>query len=231
MNLSDFRTRAARVSGMSTSDSGDTALLDAWTNEAVEQFLKETKINIRTASLAVTADTGDYTLDTDILAMQALWYAPAANAQSALLQPLSPEAMIEMRLIADTAGNNPRYYAMAGSNTIMIHPEPLSSSDRLHVLYVPRHTALSATSDTPSATANGNIPAEYHSVLESYVKWKACEAEEHRPSQNGLQFQAEWEKGIQKVRMEMKRKAGMVIPAARIGRPRSLPVGNGVDVR
>ena len=55
MNLAAFRSRAARVSGMSTTDSGDLALIDAWVNDSIEQFLKDTKLNVLTASLAVTA--------------------------------------------------------------------------------------------------------------------------------------------------------------------------------
>jgi hypothetical protein len=229
LNLADFRSRAARVSGLSTSDSDDLALLDAWTNDAVEQFLRETKINVQLASLNATAGSANYTLDTDILAMQAVWYAPAADAQSALLQPRVPEDLINMRLLADVT-TPPRYYALAGANTLMLHPTP-ASGDVLHILYVPRHTALSATADTPSATANGNIPSEYHVILESYVKWKACEAEDHRMSQFGNVFKTEWDTGVAKVRAEVKKKAGVNIPSVRIGYQRHVPVGNGIDRR
>jgi hypothetical protein len=230
MNLATFRSRAARVSGMSTSDAGDLALLDAWTNDAVEQFLRETKINVRLASLNATAGSANYTLDTDILAMQAVWYAPAADAQSALLQPRVPEDLINMRLLADET-TPPRYYALAGANTLMLHPTP-ASGDVLHILYVPRHTALSATADTPSATANGNIPAEYHVILEDYVKWKACEAEEHKPSDFGRAFMQAFESGCARVRGEAQKKAGVVVAPVRIGRPRAnWPHGNGVDIR
>lgn len=232
MNLAAFRTRAARVSGMSSSDAGDLALLDAWTNDAVEQFLRETKINVRTASLATTAGQRDYTLDTGILAMQALWFYPTADAQSAVLQPRAPEDIIAMSLAAVTQTTAPRYYALAGANTIMLYPTPLTTGDTLHLLYVPRHTTLSNTADSPSSSAFGNIPAEYHVILEDYVKWKACEAEEHKPSDSGKSFQQAFAQGCTGVRAEMKKKAGVVIPPLRIGRPRTLwPHSPGVDVR
>lgn len=230
MNLATFRTRVARVSGLSTSDAGDLALLDGWANESVVQFLRETKINVRRASLNATANEAVYTLDDDILAMQALWYAPAADAQSALLQARVPEDIINMQLLAvDTT--NPRYYALAGANTILLHPAPASSADLLHILYVPRPAAMSTTADSPSATANGGIPEEYHDILEAYAKWKACEAEDHRMSQFGNVFKEEWNLGIARVRGEMKRKAGVVIAPVRVGRPRGLPASPGVDVR
>ena len=230
MNLATFRSRVARVSGMSTSDTGDTTLIDGWVNDAIEQFLRETKLNVATASLAVTAGTADYSLDTDILAMQAIWYAPA-DSQSALMIPLAPETLVQRRLFESGENTPPRYYALAGANTIMLWPEPTTSTETIHILYVPRPAALSVTADTPSATANGNIPAEYHTILEAYAKWKACEAEEHKPSENGAVFQREWQAGVAQVRGDIKKKAGMNVPTVRLGRPRHVPASPGVDVR
>jgi hypothetical protein len=174
----------------------------------------------------------DYTLSASILAMQALWFAPAADAQSALLQARVPEDIVGMRLAVDSVASNPRFYALAGANTIMLHPAPQATGDTLHILYVPRHTALSSTADSPSATANGGIPAEYHVILEDYVKWKACEAEEHKPSDNGKVFMQAFESGCARVRGEAQKKAGVVVAPVRVGRPRTVwPHSPGVDVR
>jgi hypothetical protein len=230
LTVLQVQTRVARVIGMSMSVTADTDLILGWYNDAVVQFLRETKINVRPASLAVTADQDDYTLDTDILAMQAMWYQPAAGSTSMMIA-ISPEEMYERRMVTSDGGP-PQFYALSGAHTLLLSPPPSSDSDAIHMLYVPRPAAMSATSDTPSASANGNIPAEYHTILEAYTKWKAGEAEEHRPSENGLQFQAEWERGIVKVKAEVRRKAGPVIGSVRIGRGMSYPrVGNGVDLR
>lgn len=210
MNLNDFRTRAARVSGMSTSEAGDLSLLDSWANEAVVQFLKDTKINVRSAALALTADQGDYTLDTDILSFMDVWIEPASGQWDTMLDPIDSSELIRRRNLTASAETTVRNYALLGAHTLMLYPNPQSSSDVLHILYVPRPSAMSVTSDTPSATANGNIPEEYHTLIESYVKWKACEAEEHRGSDNGLQHQATYERGIAKVKGELNRKAGVL---------------------
>jgi len=230
VNLATFRSRVARVSGMSSSDTGDLQLIDGWVNDAVEQFLRETKLNVATASLAVTAGTADYTLDTDILAMQALWYAPT-DGQSALMIPLSPEALTQRRLFDTGESTPPRYYALAGANTLMLWPNPTTSTETLHILYVPRPVALAATADNPATSANGNVPAEYHTILEAYAKWKACEAEEHKPSENGAVFQREWQAGVAQVRGDIKKKAGMNVPTVRLGWPRYVPASPGVDIR
>ena len=228
LTVAQMRTRVARVSGMSLSATADAALIDGWYNDAVEQFLIETKANVRPAVLSVTAGQGDYSLDTDILAMAALWYAPASAASSMLI-PVAPEDLYAMRFAESTNGP-PVYYALQGAHSILIHPEPASSSDSIHMLYVPRHTALSATSDSPAATANGNIPAEFHVVLEAYVTWKACEAEEHRASENGAKYAEQWVAGIMRAKTELRRKAGTVLPDIRVGRRRRPIVGNGVDL-
>lgn len=232
MNLNDFRTRAARVSGMSTSESGDVELLDDWTNEAVVQFLKDTKLNVRKAALALTAGQADYTLDSDILSFSDLWIEPASGQWDGMLQPLDSAELLRMRLLADSTDTTVRNYALQGAHTLMLYPTPQSSSDVLHVLYVPRPSAMAVTADTPSATANGNIPEEYHPLIEAYVKWKACSAEEHRGSENGLQFQAEYERGCAKVRGEMNRKAGVLkAPAVWGRRGRRFPVTPGTDLK
>ena len=229
MNLSEFRSRVRRVTGLG-SDATDLALIDSWVNEGVVQFLRETKMHTRLAALAVTAGQGDYTLDTDILAMQGLWYEPSGTDKQ-LLQPVAPETIFELRIPQAQDTTTVRHYAMSGAHTLMLWPDPPSSADQLHILYVPRPAAMSVTADTPSASANGNIPAEYHPLIEAYAKWKGAEAEEHRGSDNGLQFQAQWEREIAKIRGEMKRKAGMVQPPVRLGRPRTVFVSPGVDVR
>jgi hypothetical protein len=218
LNLGEFRTRIARVTGMSLAATGDLALMDGWVNEGVVQFLKETKLHTRLASLSVTSGQEDYILDTDILAMQGLWYEPDGTSNRRLLQAISPEAMFEMRLPQATDTHQVAYYSLSGAHTLMLHPAPNNDLDSLHILYVPRPAAMSTTADTPSATANGAIPEEYHHLIESYAKWKAGSAEEHKASDNGLQFQAEFERGVAKVRSEMARKAGTVMPSVRIGR-------------
>ena len=230
LTVLQLQTRVARSIGLSLSVTADTALMLGWYNDAVEQFLRETKINVRPASLAVTAGQADYTLDDDIMSMQAMWFQPAQGSTSMMI-PITAEDMYQRRMYNQTGGP-PQYYALLGAHTLLLDPSPTSNSDLLHMLYVPRPAAMAASSDSPSATAMGNIPSEYHTILEAYVKWKAGQAEEHRPSENGLQFQAEWEREITRVKGELRRKAGAVIGSVRMGRGHwAAGVGNGVDVR
>ncbi len=232
MNLNDFRTRVGRVSGMSTSVTNDTDLIDAWANEAVVQFLKDTKLNARMGVMAVTAGEGNYRLDADILSLVDLWMEPADNDLARLLERRDSADITQMRLYEDAGDVSTMYYALQGEHLLMLYPAPISSSDELHMLYVPAPTSvMSATADTPSATAYGDIPTKHHPILEAYTKWKACEAEEHKPSDNGLAFQAEYERGVAKVKADMNRKSGVMSSPARWGRrSRRIPTSPGVDL-
>lgn len=231
MNLSTFRTRIARAVGLSGSDSSDLSLVDSWVNEGVVQLLRDTKVNQITAVLGVTASSGDYTLDTDILAMTDLWYEPADGIQNVLLEPVDSREIERMRRLQTAADVSPRYYALQGAHLLRLYPLPGSSSDKLHITYTPRPAALSATSDAPSDSTKGNIPEEYHPVIEAYAKWKAAEAEEHRPSEFGLKFQAEYERGVAKVRADMNRKGGVFKGRKIPGRRPLFPVTPGTDLR
>lgn len=229
MNLSSYRTRIARaVGGLSTSDTDDLALIDAWVNEGVVQFLKDTKINVLSAVLGVTAGSADYTLDTDILGFTDVWYEPASG-EDVMLEPVDSLEIARMRLSDGTTDSSPRYYAMQGAHLLQIHPAPASSSDQLHILYTPRPAAMSATSDAPSDSTKGNVPEEYHPVIEAYAKWKAAQADDHRPSDFGLNFQAEYERGCSQARAHMNRKAGVFKARKRLGRRRRWPTSPGVD--
>lgn len=233
MNLNDFRTRVARVSGMSSSVTEDLALIDSWANEAVEQFLRDTKINKQLGTMAVTAGEGDYQLDTDILSFEDLWIEPANSSdQDRLLERRSSAEIRQMRLFEAAEDVTSMYYAVDGEHLLMLYPAPVSSSDELKMTYVPKPTAaLSVTADSPASTAYGNIPTKHHPVLESYIKWKACEAEEHKPSDNGLAFQAEYERGVAKVKADISRKSGIMAGPARWGRRnKRIPTSPGIDL-
>ena len=217
---------------MSTSAQADKDLLDSWTNEAVLQFLKDTKINVQLAALSVTAGSANYTLDDDILSLEDIWIESANSVQDMLLKRASSGDIQQMRLYEAAEDVTSMYYALEGARLLMLYPAPASSDDILHIKYVSRPTSvLSVTSDDPSSSDKGNIPTEYHPVLEDYVKWKACEAEEHKPSKFGGVFAESYMGGIQLVKVSMNRKSGVMGAPARWGRRNNrLPVSPGVDM-
>lgn len=235
MNVADFALRVTHAIGIdaataNSATSQEYTLFLSWLNEAVVQFLRKTKVTKRTATMSVTAAQGDYYFDTAVLAIEDLSYTPADGTARTLKQIDSSEIR-DMRVMNVQSGNAPEWYAYEG-NLLMLYPAPLSSSDSLSVVYVARPTAMAATTDAPSSTAFGGIPAEYHPVLESYVKWKAAQHSNDAASQNGGAFEQEWERGVVDTRISEQRKAGMRIGSVNIGRGRNWRsyASPGVDV-
>lgn len=235
MNVAEFALRVTHAIGIdaataNSATSQEYTLFLSWLNEGVVQFLRKTKVFKRTASLALTVDVGDYSLDSDILAFEDVTYTPSGGTARSLTQ-IDTWQIRDMRLPTATLASDPAYYAYE-AQTIMLYPTPRSSSDTLHILYVPRPTALAATADAPSATANGGIPSEYHWVVEAYVKWKAGEHANDKSSGNGQAWKQEWESGVVDTRVSELRKAGMRIGSVNIGRGRDWRnfSGPGVDL-
>lgn len=221
MNLATFRARVSGAIGVDNTDgSTEQSLLDGWVNESVVQFLIRVKANGRMAALALTADQGDYDLDSDILSMRAAWIAPAAAGQELPLRQVTAEEIIAYRRYRGVDPDpSARLFALEGANHLMLYPTPGSNSDVLHILYVPRPDAMAATADSPSAASFGGVPEEYHPVLENYVKWKAAEFANNGPSQLGQMWKAEWEDGLVKARVAITKKTGLNTMRVRVGRP------------
>jgi len=233
LNVATFALRVTHAIGIdaataNSATSQEYTLFLSWLNEAVVQFLRKTKVYKRTASMTLTVDEGDYAIDSDILAFEDVSYSPASGQARSLTQ-IDTWQIRDMRL--SEAATDPLYYSYEGQ-TIMLFPTPLSSSDTLHIIYVPRPTALSTTADNPSGGSFGGIPEEYHPALEAYVKWKAGEHANDKASQNGQMFKAEWEAAVVETRVAELRKAGVRLGSVNIGRGRNYAAlaGPGVDL-
>lgn len=231
MNLATYRARISGAIGLdNTASSVEQGLIDGWVNEGVVQFLVETKAHLRTASLALTADKGDYELDTDILSFKDLWLDSGTSTLDRTLEQVDTEEIIRLRLAlgANNTGIGVCKYAIQGGNIFMLYPNA-GAGDVLHMLYVPRPAAMSATADTPSATANGGIPEEFHHVIEAYAKWKAADYADDKSSQYGMTYMQEWQSLTSWAKDKLFKKAGMRTSKARVGRGRYTPLKVGVD--
>lgn len=230
MNLSQYRTRVSGAMGVGgIASSTEEGLIDAWVNEGIVDFLRKTKITKKKASLDLTAGTSDYEIDADILALADVWIEPASGAQSLLLDPVDSRDIRDLRNAGGVAAPPTYLYALEGWNLLMLYPTPTSSSDNLHILYVPRPTAMSATADAPSSSAFGQIPAEFHQVIEYYAMWRAGMHTRDQSSQGGQLYKQLYDEGVAESKMAMTRRGGLQFREATIGRRRRPWYSPGID--
>jgi hypothetical protein len=232
LTLNDFRTRISAIIGLDTnSDGSEVDLIDAWVFEATVDFLAKTKSHKRLISMACTVDETEYTLDSDAIAIDKLWFSPADGSQAYMMEPIPTGELLERRMIGATDSDTPRFFSLEGSNLLFIYPAAASTADTIQGVYVPMPTAMSATANSLASTAYGGIPVEFHPIVLDYVLWKAADYDDDQSSQIGLQYQAQYEKGVAWARGQMMRKAGIRLPEIRPGRPRRRwPVSPGVDL-
>jgi len=218
ITLLDAINRTSRTIGLSqAAGHAERALMVDWYNEAVDQFLMETKLVEKTIKLAMTAGQGDYTLDDQIISMKDLNYIPSGQ-QGWMMRPVDETEITARRLLQGSAAVVPELYALAGANTIMVWPTPTSSSDFIHGLYVSHQTtAMTADSHSPDTAAFGGIPVEWHPVLLNYVMWQAAMLAKDDTSQGGAAFMQLWERGIAKAKMKATKKLGIRIANAKPG--------------
>jgi hypothetical protein len=235
LNLTSLQRRIQRKVGLAAATAGDEqTLVQEWADEAALKFLQKTKAVKQTAVMAMTAGQGDYNLDASILSFEDVWIEPNSGGLDVMLQQVDSYDVRRLRLAEGTVASPPAVFAY-DAGILMVYPAPQSSSDELHIVYVEKPSgtfvAGGGTESWVDAT-RGNIPTQYHDVLEAYVSWKASEYSNDAPSKNGESYRAQWEAGVMETKMTESRRAGMVAGRARIGRPGlSYPIGNGVDIR
>lgn len=235
MNLSTFRSRVSGAIGLSNaSGSSEQSLIDGWINEGIVDFLRRTKCHKKLLSMNLTASEWRYTLDTDILSFEKAWLDSTNSLQDRLLQPIDSAEIFRMRAFENPVGSGPMYYSLEGAHLLLLHPVPASSADTFNAVYVPRPAALAVTADTPSATANGGIPEEFHQFIEAYAKWKAGDYADDSSSGNGQVYMQEYMAGVVEATKATQLKAGVRLSGIVPGRyPRRglTPVTPGTDLK
>jgi len=218
MNLATFRLRIGQTLNLKTNAEGtERDLVDSYINEAVEQFLLKTKVNKKTAQVSLTDDVGDYTLDPIMLSFDDMWIgSPSDSGYVPMLEPIDSWDVRAMRNVSSVTPGPSRYYAFEG-NVIMLYPTP-STGDVLHIVYVPRPSPMTDDSHDPSAAPYGEVPSEFHHIVEAYAKWKSADYADDGSSQVGAMYQAEYERGLIEAKVLLSRKAGMFTGMAKVGR-------------
>lgn len=226
MNLAQLRRHVQQKIGLDTTSSGtEETLVDEWLNQGVVDLLLRTKCNVNSDDMYTTANQDDYTLDTDILAIQDIVYTPS-NGGARPVTRTTPNRIIELRQGDGTiAGSGATHYALNGNDMMMFYPTP-TAVDKVTVYYVPRPTAMSVTSHDPSSETYGGIPSEYHLSIVYFALAQAADYDDDTTSGMGEYYRQRYEEWVVRVRQYMRDKGGRYMGPAPIGRLRRLAYDN-----
>lgn len=222
MTKGAMRDRVASKIGMS--GSAELTLLEGWVDEAVEQYLVETKAIVREGVMTMTNAVVDYVIPiANILALSKIWVVPSTG-QYTELEQISSSDMLRKRQYTYT-GDHPRAYELLGMDLIRVYPTP-DGTETMHILYVPTPPALANTDDLTLA----GVVLPDHPICEEYVSWKAADWDDDTSSKIGESYQKNWEVGVRKAKKRRNLLDNGWGPARPGGRRRWIPPKPGTDV-
>lgn len=211
-NLTTLRLRVSRKLSLDQTASGEeeTAVTD-WLNEGVVEVLLETHCTVSKGTAALTSGTGDYELDTDILAVHKL-----IDSNNVPLERVTEAEIDEFRRASATGSSSVQHYAVAG-NMLMVWPTP-NSAATLTVYFVPRPTPMSTGTHDPSDATYGGVPSEYHKGIELYALWQAADFDDDTSANQGDRYFGQYSAWVNKIRKNLKLKGGQRMPGLNTGR-------------
>lgn len=221
--LAQYRSRVSAKLGLDTTASGtDEVLVDSWINEAVTDFLLQTRCKVVSATTTLAADEEDFTLDTDILTIIDA-YVDGSTADYAMTQVLAHE-LLAMRRATSTTATGPLYYAVAGSNLLMVYPTPAATTT-LKIYYLPRPITLSTGSASPD-----EIPVEFHKAVEFFALAEGADYDDDQSSAQGQRYREEYDRWVMKARKYLNRKGNVRLPLIAVGPTQTGQLSRSQDV-
>lgn len=208
--LAQFRSAVASKIGLDNTTSGDQGFIDSWVNEGVTDILMRTDCRMRPAVLTMTPGVGDYTLDTAILKVYSAYVTTAGIPY--WLEVTTVDQLLAMRRTTTANVSPAQFYAVGGSDLILIYPTPLTA-DILNMYYIPRPVVLSASSDTPT-----EIPTEFHKAVEYYALAQAGDFSDDTTSQGGQTYLQQYELWIRRINKWVWMKGAHRLPRAVVRR-------------
>jgi len=201
--LSTLRTEVYSVIGLDSTASGtDETLVTQWLNDAVRDILLRTRCYVACATMTLTAGTANYDLDTTMLTTLEVYITGAADSTDYRLQQVSPAEIVDFRVGGgqSTTGTPVSYYAINGSNLLMVYPTP-AAADIVNLFYVPKPTEMSSAAHDPSTATYGGVPTEFHPCISMYALWRSADLDDDASSDQGKDY---WDKYMEMIRQAKK---------------------------
>jgi hypothetical protein len=211
-----LKSRVSKVLGLDETASGtDDIQLGYELNDAVREFLLDTRVNVNRSETSIAAVEDDSEIGSSVMALLEIQISGADGY--CLPERVTPAQILEMRR-ATTVTGTARYFALQGNDLMMFYPA-LAIGDVVTIYYVPRPTEMTSGSHDPATETYGGIPVEYHPALIEYAKWKMADYDDDGSSQQGTVYQANYERLVRKAVKRLRLKGGRGLGRAVVGRP------------
>lgn len=196
-----------------------------WINRVYADICVDTEAVQGVATMSLTANVAQYTLDAALLRIKQMYVTPSGQAQSSPLIPVSIEQILEWSASNGASVSNQgsvTHYAVLGIDQVYFYPTP-QTADTITVYYVKLPTALSANADLPvlqepyvtECLVNG---ASYHAAV--YLKDPDSEL-----------FRRDYETARARFRGHLRRKVGAMTQQFRVTGSEFRPSDPSVDAR
>lgn len=225
--LSDLQTEVSEEIG-SINATEDATKINRFLNRGVRDFLLRSGVKVSSATMDLTADQNDYTLDDEVLDIKNV--SLASGGSDYRFEQVSPQELLDMRR-GETSSNSPAmHYALNGSDLFMVYPTP-AAADTITIYYVKKPTEMSSAANDPSTATYGGIPVVFHDALALYAMWKLASFDDDQSSAQGQRYKDEYMERVRDARRNVATKGNARMPRARVGRRRLAPHDPSADVR
>lgn len=195
---------AEQIGSINVTD--DATKINRYLNRGVRHVLRNTKCFVASTT-ATPGASANYSLAAGVLEVVDMYFTVGNDA--ALLTRVSVPEINQMRAYSGSAVGPASYYALAGNNLVMFYPTP-AAADVLTMIYVPAPTAMSSASHDPSNATYGGVPEDYHELIALYACWWLAMYDDDASSQNGRDYKALLDIGLNRAKRELAEKGGTV---------------------
>lgn len=169
--------------------------LRRWLNEGIRDIARRTRHYRDTAEVAVTAGTGEYTVDADIMHIYHAYFQPDGDSRQIPLEPRAWEAM--NNIWWDQQDQQAGYpclfttYGYSPALKIKLYPVPSVDGDiTLHIARLPEEL------DVTSGTGNIDAPTAWLEVAYDYAEYMALRKDRDPRWQESMQMYQEKVQGM-----------------------------------
>lgn len=177
MNYGELRTRVCQSLGIPTDDTSDEEyiLVGNVLNEAVQDILARTRINVRCLHMRLLSGQSSYDIEDTVLRMMSLKVGTTYLTQAARTQL------------------DQYSYCIPGHGLIEFGFSPSDDTMECEAWYVPRPTPMSDPTHSPNDPAFGNVDVQFHSAIINYTCWKVADLLDDASSQSGERYRVLYE--------------------------------------